>query len=257
MVVNVEIGGILERRLRRLVELGVYASVAEAVREAVRVMLDSMDLRKYALELYISREASLHYVAEFAGETFQGMIDYMMSRGVTPAVGAASREDYKPLEPREVILDAFTLYVVYKTRLGDVLSRLRGEGIHVLVPKSVESYLHILAAERIRRGLALPGEPERVEVEEREDPSVPLTPLELGVIEYARREGVPLLSDDFRTRGFARRRGVRAYSSLSLLSTLLRVDGAAESLVPDVVLSVRAIPLIVPLEAYEEWGLRV
>ena len=258
MVVNVEIGGILERRLRRLVELGVYSSVAEAVREAVRVMLDSMDLRKYALELYVTREASLHYVTEFAGETFQGMIDYLMSRGVTPAIGATAREDYRGLDDGEVIVDVLTLYTIYKTRLGDITARLVEEGgLKLLVPKGVESHLHLLVAERVRRGRPLPGEPERVEVEEVEEPSIPLTPLELGVIDYALSEGVPMLSDDFRTRKYARDRGVRVYSSLSLISTYVERLGGDRRVLPDVILSVRAVPLVVPLEAYEEWGIRV
>ncbi len=258
MVVNVEIGGILERRLRRLVELGVYSSVAEAVRDAVRVMLDSMDLKKYALELYVTREASLHYVSEFAGETFQGMIDYMMSRGVTPAIGAAAREDYRPLDDGEVVVDVFTIYTIYKTRLGDIVAKLvENEGLKLIVPKGVESHLHLLVAERVRRGLPLPKEPERVEVEEVEEPSIPLTPIELGVIEYARSEKVAMLSDDFRTRKYARSRGVKAYSSLSLISTYIGGAGGDRRILPDVILSVRAIPLVVPLEAYVEWGIRV
>jgi metal-responsive CopG/Arc/MetJ family transcriptional regulator len=65
--VSVEISGLLERRLRRLVDLGLYSSVSEAVRDAVRALFERLDLRALALELYTVREASLGYVVVSPG----------------------------------------------------------------------------------------------------------------------------------------------------------------------------------------------
>ena len=256
MVVSVEISGLLERKLRRLVELGVYASVAEAVRDAVRKMMEEMDLRALALELYVTREASLHYVSEFAGETFQGMIDYMIARGVTPVIGALAREDYEPPGDGEAILDGLSVYVIYKSRLGDLVAGLRRQGLTLLAPRQLSSYTHILAAERIRRGLPLPEGVEEVdvEVEQEERPGLLLTPLEVAVIEYARSSGAALISDDRRTREAARRMGVRAYSSLSLVTHYLSSGEPLPGDMGELILSLRAIPLIVPAEAYEAWG---
>jgi Arc/MetJ-type ribon-helix-helix transcriptional regulator len=50
--VSVEISGLLERRLRRLVDLGLYSSVSEAVRDAIRMLFERLDLKSLALELY-------------------------------------------------------------------------------------------------------------------------------------------------------------------------------------------------------------
>lgn len=256
MVVSVEISGALERKLRRLVELGVYASVAEAVRDAVRRMLDSMDLRSLALELYTSRDASLHYVTEFAGETFQGMIDYMVSRGVTPLIGAMEAGDAEPIEGGEALVDVLTLYVIYKSRLGDVVASLSDGGLRLSAPRQAESLSHILVAERIRRGLPIPPRVEFVDVGEGEEGvgRYLLTPLETGVIGYARREGLPLVTDDYRVRLAARSLGVRTYSSLALIPTYIERLGSKPPRLAEIVLSARAIPLVIPSELYAAWG---
>ncbi|MEM4476262.1 MAG: hypothetical protein QXG07_03135, partial [Desulfurococcaceae archaeon] len=83
-MVDVEISGILEERLRRLVDLGIYSSLSEAVRDAVRRLLDQMDLKNLALKLYTLSEASFQYVVEFADSSFDDMTEYFITRGYTP-----------------------------------------------------------------------------------------------------------------------------------------------------------------------------
>ncbi|BAN89935.1 hypothetical protein [Aeropyrum camini] len=256
MVVTIEIGGILERKLRRLAEMGLYASVAEAVREAVRSMLQSLDLRSLALELYVSRGSTLHYAAEFADETFRGFIDYLLERGVTPSIGAVVPEDYEAPRSGVLVVDALTAYTLYSSGLADLLSHLSSEGYVFEAPSAIESQLHLLDAWRIRRGfrpvdgLALAD----IRVPEEEPRDMLATPLEAAVLSYSAREGAVLLSDDYRLRQKAREMGVEARSSLSLVTMYIRSVGEPPASLPEIVMSARAIPLLIPRSALEAWG---
>lgn len=253
MVVSVEISGVLEKKLRRLVELGVYASIAEAVRDAVRLLLEELDLRGLALELYLERGASLGYAAEFAGETLESMIDYMLSRGVTPVLGAIVEDDYRTLKGA-AILDPSALFVVLKTGLGGLLESLAGRGFLFYAPQELSSLMQVFLAERIRmgmepvNGLTLVRTP-RVD----EDKDHLLTAHELSTVEYAYLNGVELISDDARVRDYARRRGVAARSSLSLITTYIALEGAPPGDLDEIIVSLKAIPVLVPMSAEERW----
>jgi len=251
--VSVEISGLLERRLRRLVDLGLYSSVSEAVRDAVRMLFDRLDLRALALELYTSREASLGYVAEFSGDGFEPLIDYMLSRGVAPALGAFSEGDVGVLEG-SAVLDPVAVYVVYRSYLADLASRLAGSGLKFYAPSALEPQIQVFEAVRARRGMGFTRFLELVEIEvvEEEYGRVLVTPLERAVVEYAAREGLTLLSDDVRVRGFARRLGVRALSSLSILETYTARFGRPGN-VGELLLTLKAIPVAIPRGLEERW----
>ena len=253
MVVSIEISGVLEKKLRKLVELGVYASVSEAVREAVRKLLSEIDLRSLALELYTTREASILYVAEFAGETMESMIDYMIYKGVVPALGALEARDYEEPGGDELILDPSSIYVAYKSRMLDVVRSLQGR-ILVYAPRQLERVMDVLAAGRIRLGLPSDVRLELVSMRIAEAPSNALvTDVEYTIIKWAGRNGAVLISDDHRVRLLARSMGVEAYSSLSLV-TLARNEGLIDGeFVNELVLSLRSVPVAVPQEAVESW----
>lgn len=245
MVVSVEISGILEERLRRLVDLGIYATVAEAVRDAVREFLKNLDLKEIALELYLKRGATFQYTVEFAGETYESMMDYFISKGVLPLVGALREEDLALLGPGEYVLDGVTLYVAYKSGLVEVMKRLRGEGYRFLAPRQLEVLSEVLEARRILEGLKrvevvefVAGKPVRL--------GDLVTPVEASAIGYASSRGIVLLSDDARTRELARDRGVRAYSSASLIATLMVLD---EDEALEYASAYRSVPALLPDEA--------
>lgn len=253
MPVSVEISGLLERRLRRLVDLGLYSSVSEAVRDAVRLLFERLDLKALALELYTSREASLGYIVEFSGETIDSMIDYMISRDVMPLIGALEPGDVSVLEG-PVVVDPIALHVMYKSYLVDLASKLRGS-VKFYVPSTLTPRVQVLEAIRARRGLATSGFIDYVELEVGEEEHysrILVTPLERAIIDYARSEGLTVLSDDLRVRALASRYNVRALSSLSIAETYLRINGGIEG-VEELIVSLKAIPVMIPREVEERW----
>ena len=254
MPVSVEISGLLERRLRRLVDLGLYSSVSEAVRDAVRMLLERLDLKALALDLYLSREVSLAYAAEFSGETIESLVDYMISRGVTPAIGALDDGDVGTLEG-PILVDPLTVYVMYKSYLVDLAVKLREVGLRFYTPSNLLPQIQVLEAVRARRGLNTRSFMELVEVSVSEEESygrILVTPLERAVLEYARREGLTVLSDDVRVRGLARRFDVRSLSSLSIIETYIAKIGRPTNL-EEVIMSLKAIPVIIPRSLEERW----
>jgi len=245
LVVSVEISGVLEERLRRLVDLGIYATVAEAVREAVREFLERLDLREIALSLYRSRGASFQYASEFAGETYELMIDYFLSRGVLPAIGALSREDVAVLEPGEYVLDGLTVYVAYKTGLVELMRRLGGLGYRFLAPRDLEGVVLVMEAKRLHRGLSRAGVVEYFAAKPLRDSGDLISEQEAVSLGYAKSRGRILLSDDARTREYARGRGVRALSLASILATAWELGGDVEEYVN----YYRSAPALLPDEA--------
>ncbi len=251
MVVSVEISGVLEKRLRRLVDLGLYSSVAEAVRDAVKLLFEKVNLRDAALNLYTSRDVSLNYAAEISGEPLESFIDYMVSKGVAPVLGALTLEDVGVLEG-EVLLDPSSTFVVYKSLLYNVALKLSGENLKLYAPRALAPQIHVWEALRVRRGLPAESPVNYVTVEPVESEDTPLlTGLERGVLRYASKTGLTLLSDDHRVRLAAEALGVKALSSLSLIATAAPRGGISS--VGEVILSLKAIPVLIPPELERRW----
>jgi Arc/MetJ-type ribon-helix-helix transcriptional regulator len=245
LVVSVEISGVLEERLRRLVDLGIYATVAEAVREAVRDFLEKLDLREIALNLYITRGASFQYAVEFAGETYESMIDYFISKGVLPVIGVTSKEEISVLEPGSYVMDGLSLYIAYRTGLVELMVRLKGLGYRFLAPKTLEGLVMVLEARRLYEGLSRAGIVEYVTARPLRSSSDLISEQEAIAVGYARSNGLVLLSDDARTRRYASSKGVRSLSLASLIATLW---GLGEE-VTDYVNAYRGAPALLPDEA--------
>ncbi|MCS7107228.1 MAG: hypothetical protein NZ902_03890 [Acidilobaceae archaeon] len=247
MVISIDISGPLERRLRRLVELGAYPSAAEAVREAVRIFLERYDLRELALQTYLSREASLHYVAELAGTSIEGMIDYMLSKGVLPLLGALREDDLTVLEGK-VLLDPSALFVTYRSFLHRLLPSVPAR---LVLPKQLVPTAQVMEAKMVRLGIPVKSRWEQLEVELEEEGDDNFSPLERSVLERAKELGLVVLSDDVRVRERARREGLRAYASLSLALTAERRGELKD--VRELLMSLKAVPSLVPPELEERW----
>lgn len=245
MVVSVEISGLLEERLRRLVDLGIYASVAEAVREAVRVFLQNLDLKDIAFNLYVYKDATLQYVSEFAGVSYEVMIDYIISKGIVPAIGVISESDVEHLKPGDYVLDGLTLYTAYKSGIIEVLQSMRSEGYRFLAPSSLENFTLILEAQRLRAGLRAMQAVEFTEAPRLKGQarSRLLSQQEEEAIAYALEEGAMLLSDDAKTRAIAKEMGVR---TASLASILITKASTLEDKLAELVYSYKSIPALLP-----------
>ncbi|MCS7128948.1 MAG: hypothetical protein N3E36_02180 [Sulfolobales archaeon] len=261
-MVDVEISGILEERLRRLVDLGIYSSLSEAVRDAVRRLLDQMDLRNLALKLYTLSEASFQYIVEFADSSFDDMAEYFITKGYMPLIGLEGPDDVQLLTPgKKYILDPLTIYIVFKSNLYKHLAKLAQRGYVFLVPDSAKNWSEVLIS---RRMLHLLESRNLVEFFNSEVVNLglnlakaQLTKHEQYAIAYARdTHGATLITEDFRTRGYARSMGVNAVSSLSIIYTLR--DSISVGELRELIYYLKSIPVIIPIELIKSiWGIDI
>ncbi|MEM1641015.1 MAG: UPF0175 family protein [Acidilobaceae archaeon] len=251
---SVEISGLLERRARKLVELGLYGSVSEVVRDALRRYFETLDLKRVALDLYLLKDVSLSYAAEIAGLSYDEFLDYLLYRGVQPLLGVLSSSEVDVVEG-ELLLDPSSVHTIYKSRLAEVLPKTKDLEIDLLVPKQLEARVQALNALRVRLGLpAIPiSSYVELDVDDQEEPKS-ITSLEKACVDYARKEGITLISDDIRVRSEATRNGTRTGSSLSILETLIRRNVfESEIEIAEVLYSLRAVPVLIPIELEERW----
>ena len=260
MVTTVEIGGWVEEILEHLVRAGYYASKAEAVRDAIRRLIESMDLRIIALRAYRDGRISYQLATEISNTSYEELLAYFLKRGVVPELGSDELEEVEEgarliLEAPGVVVDLSTLYTLYHIGLLAQLPRL---GIDIYVPKS-GSYEVRLAemrmavfhkkATRIRGILQMDPAPGAVEYARRNG----VTVVEAEAIIHAAHRGLVVVSDDARTRLNARLSGALAAPTLSLIVYGMR-GGAIRPMEYDRILEkMRAIPILVP-EGAEKLG---
>ncbi|AKG91211.1 Uncharacterized protein family {UPF0175} [Geoglobus ahangari] len=79
-VISVRVGSELERKIRKLIELE-KSDKSSAVRRALERGVEE-ELKKVALELYMSRKVSLAKAAEIAEVSVREMMEYLKERGV-------------------------------------------------------------------------------------------------------------------------------------------------------------------------------
>ena len=180
----------------------------------------------------------------------------MLDRGVTPSIGGVVPEDYARVDGEVLVVDALTAFTLYTSDIASLIPQLSSKGVLVEAPRAVESQIHLLDAWRIRRGFSPIPRLHMVDlkISDEEPREAPITPLEASILAYAEREGVSLLSDDYRLRSRAREIGVRSYSSLSLITTYMDVYGSPPQGLAEMIISARAVPLLIPLGALEAWG---
>lgn len=102
MPTTVEIKGEIENKLEKLLLAGFYKSKSEAVRDAIRHLLEEYDTRELAVSLYRQGKVSIAKAAEIAGVSFSRMKELLVEAGVNPRLGAESaaelKKDYEALK---------------------------------------------------------------------------------------------------------------------------------------------------------------
>ncbi|MCE4625552.1 MAG: hypothetical protein F7C35_06790 [Desulfurococcales archaeon] len=256
MVVSVDITGILEERLRRLVDLGIYASISEAVRDALRRLMDELDLKRISLQMYTSKEVSLHYTCHFAGSPCRTIIDYMLKNGVMPLLGETSSEQEEVAHTR-FVLDPSAIFVSYNSLLVDVLSRLEREGFEFYTVPSLMKQVELLEAYAVYRRLTASllnirsltrcvstRSPHVSEVKKR----LIISPHEEDTLEAALSCGIPIVSSDIRIRRVLKSIGIPVYSLLSIFREAIERGLVDESERVEIILSLRGVPIVLPPE---------
>jgi Arc/MetJ-type ribon-helix-helix transcriptional regulator len=101
MPTTVEIKGELEQKLEKLLLAGLYNNKSEAVRDAIRHLLEKYSNKDLAISLYRQGKISIAKAAEIAGVSFSKMKDVLTEAGVRPRLGVELpdeiKEDYKTL----------------------------------------------------------------------------------------------------------------------------------------------------------------
>lgn len=102
MPTTVEIKGEFEDKIKQLMDAGLYSSVAEVVRDAIRHMLKEYDGKDLAVSLYRQEKVSLAKAAAIAGISVKKMKELLIHRGINPALGVEDAsellEDYRTVK---------------------------------------------------------------------------------------------------------------------------------------------------------------
>jgi len=253
LVVNIEISGPFEERLRRLVEIGVYASAAEAVRDALRRLMNELELRKIALTIYTMRGSSLMYFCEFSEEPCPSAIEYMLVNEVAPRLGAETREDTEPPpQGAQLVLDPSAVLVAYSS-LGVKAYEVLSGVYEFTVPEPLAGFERVYYARLARLGVGTRFNPRRVPVRvPRQQPDAAVTPLEAAIARYAASNGGIVVVDDGYTREYARKMGVRVTTTAALLRTAASRGLLGASEAAEILFSLKSVPYLVPVWLEEE-----
>ncbi len=242
MVVSVEISGILEEKLRRLVDLGIYASVSEAVRDAVRKLLSQLDLKNIAVSLILTRGASLHYACEFSDSTCGEFLEYLLIRNIQPSIGYLGNP--KLPKPEELlILDSSSIYVIFSTILAKIVDKLIGI-LNIVVPSILEHYYLVMRAMATRRGIELKNDFKTIKIDIRRPPSKLLvTTQEYSIIEYASGlDNTKIVTDDLFIQRYLEKQGISYIASISLLDFARKSGIISDVEYSEAILSLRSLP---------------
>jgi len=231
--VTVELSGVLEEALEALVAAGLYQSKSEAVRDAVRRLLESLDFREVALRAYVAAGFTFQAASEASRLGLVELAGYFASRGVAPELGSTSVEEVSSgarlLDERgAAVLDLSALELLVHSGLASALVRPGVRAPRLVAPESLEARVRLLPyAGRVRLGVPLPRWLVAVSrlPSGRPRPRRGVSLQELEAAELARAHGAVYLSCDARSRAVARSMGVEA-APLQSLALLLRERGA-------------------------------
>jgi len=253
LVVNIEISGPFEERLRRLVELGVYASAAEAVRDALRRLMNELELRKIALSIYTMKGSSLMYFCEFSEEPCPSAIEFMLVNEVAPRLGAETREDTEPPpQGAQLVLDPSAVLVAYSSLGVKAYEALSGV-YEFAVPEPLAGFERVYYARLARLGVRAQFNPHRVQVRvPRQQPEATITPLEAAIVKYSASTGNYLVVDDGYTREYARRAGARVTTTAALLRAAASQGLLGPGEAVEILFSLKSVPYLVPVWLEEE-----
>ena len=124
----IEVGDYFDEVMEALVEAGLYSSKAEVVRDALRRLLEELDMRRVGLRAY-TRGSTFWRALRVAGVGFDEFLSYMVASGVAPELGC---REPPPPPPPPYVLDPTGLELL--GRLG-VLDNLSGR---LLLPAELE-----------------------------------------------------------------------------------------------------------------------
>ncbi|MCE4601212.1 MAG: type II toxin-antitoxin system ParD family antitoxin [Desulfurococcales archaeon] len=245
MVVSVEISGVLEHKLRRLVDLGIYASVSEAVRDAVRRMLSSMDLRRIALNFYVTKGSSLAYACEFAETTCPKFIDYLLVNGVTPGLGWQG--DVPDVDSSGTyLIDSISIFVIFNTLLYNIFHGV-GNVIELYIPESLAHYYRLMSATASRVGAKKLPAFKLIKIKESKPPqNLLLTRHEYSIINHAKNTKMTVVSDDFYVQKVASQNNIKVIPSISFLLYARKQKIINDIEYRETLLSLRGLPYMYP-----------
>ena len=244
MVVSVEISGVLEEKLRRLVDLGIYASVSEAVRDAVRRMLSELDLKRVALNLLVNKGCSLHYACEFSDSTCPEFIEYLLLRNITPPLGYIGNPE-KPGPGERILLDASSLFVVFSTLAYKALEGL-SDIVEIYVPSVLENYYNILRALAIKSGLKVKKDLKILNIIEfKPNIKIMLTGYEYSILKYIESERkITVITDDFYIQKYLKIKNIRYYSTIGVISVAKDLGIINDLQYKEILLSLKSLPYV-------------
>lgn len=254
MVVSVDITGVLEERLRRLVDLGIYASVSEAVRDALRRLMDDLDLHHIGLMLYRSGNATLSYICEFTDSPCNKVVSYFLENGTMPLLGSSQRPARTDI-PSQILLAPSALFTVYTSYLGNLLWKLREGGTKLYMAADIESEQRLWEAYSIHRGilrhvLAIETMSPCAKMKEKSGSRILLSKAEKSTLSIARTCSIPVLVVDQRFRQALNSIGAKTIGAVEILyeARARQLISASEAL--DIAFSLKSVPLILPPSAF-------
>jgi len=241
LVVSIDISGKLEEKLRRLVELGIYASVSEAVREAVRKLLQEIDMKRIALDIYINKGSTLYYASQLAEAPLEAFIEYLIVNDVYPAIGVKPEEPVNPPPPgSKLLFDPLSLYVIYNSKLHDILDGL-SKTYELYYPNTLETYWTLLTVKRANKHRSAFISFKPLRVREKQPPSQEyVTPVEYAL---KSQNGYVIISDDI---NFRRRHGGTPSIALLLSYLQYKLGPMDRYKLKEIIVSMRFIPYLIP-----------
>jgi len=252
LVVSVEISGILEEKLRRLVDLGLYASVAEAVRDGVRKLLSELDFARIAADLYTRKNMTLAYACELSGLSCQEFIDYLILNRIQPLIGSYKLEESID---NNIVLDILSMIVLFDTGLYDIfVDKLNNFGIKIFILDNLKDRFRMIMAYAYRRGLIRNmNEPDFIHIHNKNIKIKNIRKIilldEEASIAYAAKEcGCSLVTPDIRLRDWSRQIGIQSYCLTDIFYKLYKNNLITTSEMYNIFYKLKTIPLILPPE---------
>ncbi|MEM0271911.1 MAG: hypothetical protein QW514_05145 [Thermoprotei archaeon] len=224
MPTTIEIEGYLEQKLDVLVATGLYATKTEAVRDAIRRLVQQVDIVTILLNMYRRGKVSLGYCAEASDLSFNEMLLVMQKKGYKPKLGV----DELGLVEKEVrVLDSVDSVVVEGFTLG-VLGDCLGDKIFLGKPWRVQLTQHQVehlsleirrsVISKLNNGVVFVSGIRSVDELSSQNA---ISKGEAASILAASKSGATLVADDERVRATAERVGVRVAGSISVVLYLL------------------------------------
>ena len=260
MTTTIEISGWLEEQLERLVEIGLYSTKSEAVRDAIRRFIETLDMPSIALKLYRMKGISLGLAAEIANKTYEEMITYMITKGIIPELGEPDintlLKQYKILMDRRLnttfIVDYSTLSLMYHTGLVDYIDKM--ENSEFYIPSQLLYSLRLLNIKRLvlyrsrssTKIFTVKSLNRKINSSSVKRQGITL--YEYEAIMLARELNSILVSEDIRVRRKARDNGVEAISSLAIILNLRDLGILRGNSLVDIVERAKSYPIAIPLE---------